>query len=71
MKINIHILAEIIAEKDPSIINIHEVDASSDDNIEITYDVVVPAKKILISKADYRKYLINGKIDSILGSEED
>lgn len=62
---------EMIAEKDPAIINVHEVNTSSDDNIEVTYDVVVPAKKITIAKADYRKYLHNGKIDTILDSEKD
>lgn len=70
MKIDLQVLSQMIAEIDPTIINLHEVDMTEDD-MEITYDVVVPCKKITIPKADYRKYLINGKIDSLLNSEED
>jgi len=70
MKINMHILSEMIAQQDPAIISLHEVELN-DDNIEISYDVVVPAKQITITKADYRKYLINSKIDKLLNSEEE
>ena len=70
MKINMHILSEMIAQQDPAIISLHEVELN-DDNIEISYDVVVPAKHITITKADYRKYSINSKIDKLLNSEEE
>ena len=70
MKINMHILSEMIAQQDPAIISLHEVELN-DDNIEVSYDVVVPAKQITITKADYRKYSINSKIDKLLDSEEE
>lgn len=71
MKINIHVLAEMITDIDPAILNVHEVNASDDSkDILVPYDVIVPAKKITISKKDYITYLRQTNIDNLLDPEE-
>lgn len=71
MKVNIHVLAEMITDSDPSILNVHTVNMSDDsEDIVVTYDVIVPAKEITISKEDYLAYARNRDIDSLIGTEE-
>jgi hypothetical protein len=70
MNINIHVLLEMIAEYDPAIINVHEVELDDvNDNIKITYDVVIPQKSIVISKKAYIRYLRGEKLDDLLEEE--